>query len=130
MKDETLAAHNAVRLLEGKPPLQWCDQCAASAQAWADKLAVSQQLNHGGFSHSHQQGQNLAMGGKNFTITKAVSTWVSEKANYRPRDDFAYQPRCGHYTQVVSPRSTHCGTGIARNGNHVYVVTNYCPPGN
>lgn len=127
LKSEALKAHNTVRAQEGKPPLLWCEECAEAAQAWADTLARTQQFTHGNLHTTHgQMGQNLAMGGKNFSVGKAVDSWIQEKGSYR-----ADCPQgCGHYTQVVWRGTTHVGMGIAQTGNRRYIVANYHPPGN
>jgi uncharacterized protein YkwD len=129
LQQETLHAHNSVRALEGKPSLQWCDICAGRAQAWADQLAAKQELRHSAFDPSHPSGQNIAMGGKNFTVSKAVVSWCNERDYYRHGSDY-HQPGTGHYTQCVWRSTTGVGTGIARRCNQTYVVCNYCEPGN
>jgi uncharacterized protein YkwD len=128
MEQETLNAHNAARAQEGKPPLEWCNTCAAQAQAWANQLASTGQFEHprGLCSSNHPMGQNLAMGGKNMTPTKAVNLWMQEKVSYRASGI----ENAGHYTQVVWKSTTHVGVGVARNGNKTVVVANYHPPGN
>jgi len=123
---DTLEAHNEVRQAEGKPPLNWCQECAQSAQEHADRLARSGEILHGNLcdGHSHM-GQNIAVGGKAFNVKKAVDSWVQEKISYNDRGK-----QCGHYTQVVWRGTTHVGVGVARMGNKTILVANYHPPGN
>ena len=129
LKQETLTAHNQVRKMEGKPLLRYCNDCAQRAQSWANTLAATQQLQHSPHDLSHPHGQNLAMGGKNYSVSKAVTHFYEEKTIYNPNTN-THQPGTGHYTQCVWASTQCVGAGIAKNGNHTYVVCNYCPPGN
>ena len=128
--EETLASHNSYRIKNGKPPLQWCEQCAKAAQQWANTLASQNQFAHGNLDTPHGRvGQNLAMGGQNMSVSKAVDLWMSEQPKYCPGQNY-FQPACGHYSQIVWKNTTHVGTAVAQVGNRRIVVSNYHPAGN
>ena len=129
--EETLTAHNTHRAREGKPPLKWCEDCARAAREWADVLATQNRFEHGNTAtREHgQMGQNLVMGGKNMSVSKAVDIWMSEKDKYNPNLN-THQPGCGHYTQVVWKSTTHVGAAVASVGNKRIVVANYHHAGN
>lgn len=132
--DEMLNAINLARTTNNKPRVAWCSDCSKSAQEQADKIAQrGGVLEHGCLVDSHgQMGQNIALGGKNFTFDKALAMWMQEQCNYRGGN--SYQPGCGHFTQVVWKSTTHVGVGVAKipcgNGAKTIIVANFHPPGN
>jgi pathogenesis-related protein 1 len=126
---ELLRAHNRWRAEVGVPGLTWSSAVAASAQAWADKLAAIGDLRHDATNY----GENLYMGSGPRTPTEAVDNWGSEKAECNYRGEAIGNQTCvvGHYTQVVWRGSRELGCGVARtaDGSHVWVCR-YNPPGN
>ena len=129
MEEETLTSHNIHRCRYMVPELEWCDQCADAAKSWGEYLASTGQLFHGGLDGDHKMGQNLALGGKNFTVSKAVAAFMEEEKEY----DFeqgGYQPGLGHFTQLVWRATTHVGAAVVQYGNRKLVVCNYHIPGN
>jgi hypothetical protein len=135
-------AINAVRAQVSKPanytgtwaPLPnvvWSDTVAASAQAWANNLATTQNCK---LVHESQNtyGENLAMG-TNLSPKQAVDMWASEKdlytwsATYTMAD---FNAGSGHYTQLVWRKSTQVGCGSATCGRNVVISCRFSPPGN
>lgn len=113
---------NEARALYGKPPLEVCQECTVAAQDHANRFV----WEHSGLDTPHGRvGQNMAMGGKNFTLEKAVATWMEEAQKY-----YQGMGGYGHFTQLVWKDTTHYGVGISKRGNHTIVVVNFHPPGN
>jgi pathogenesis-related protein 1 len=151
------AAHNAVRARPrlvnnpapnpALPPLTWSTDLAATAQAYADKLAQGDcQLVH---SMAPGLGENLAYyGGQKATATQAVEGWAAEEQCYTfgtfMRDDVCdmtctdkqFSNGCGHYTQLVWRNTSQVGCGVAtctaklRGLEQEIWVCNYKAPGN
>jgi uncharacterized protein YkwD len=62
--DELLAAHNKYRQAVNIPSLAWSDSLSKDAQQWANQLASK----GGKLQHAKTgQGENLALGGGNYT---------------------------------------------------------------
>jgi uncharacterized protein YkwD len=117
------------------PPLTWSNEIAAFAQAWANKLALTGQIAHRppDGPDAQKYGENIAF---NPTLMGGAQAWYNEKAFYvypNPIDvDFA---KVGHYTQMVSRRSTLIGVGkaVITTGpfqGMLVIVANYDLPGN
>ncbi|MFC1641995.1 CAP domain-containing protein [Myxococcota bacterium] len=134
---EYVDAHNAVRAAveqpsnypgawEPLPPVTWSEELAASAQAWAQQLSGSCQLQH---ASAGDFGENIA-GGSNLSPAGAVEMWASEEAGYSFNPSYRFV--AGHYTQIVWRDSTTIGCGEAEcsNGRMVIIVCRYSPPGN
>ena len=133
-----LDAHNAVRALVRKPdayvgewtplpPLEWSDDVARSAQAWADHLRDDNDCK---LVHSdNNYGENLAIG-KDLDIAHAVQLWSNEGARYSWSPSYEFEIPTGHYTQMVWRKTRFIGCGIAHCGRTVDVVCQYSPPGN
>ncbi len=121
-----LVVHNQLRAKHCAPPLAWSAELAATAKAWADRLAVTCRLEHsrGGL------GENLWAGTAGaFTVEQIVGAWYGEIARYstaRP----GFSAATGHFTQVVWRGSARLGCGSARCGGLELWVCNYDPPGN
>jgi pathogenesis-related protein 1 len=133
------AMHNEARAAVGVGPMSWSAELAATAQAWADACvdnsAPAGLIDHNdGRSNGHPYyvGENIFGASGGATAAGAVSTWVSESANY----DYASNSCdgiCGHYTQVVWAASVDLGCGISscpglQFGNSI--VCDYGPGGN
>lgn len=110
----------------------WSPEIAAAAQIWAEKLARDRTLKHSTRERG-ADGENLAMFSGSFenSAKQAVDMWYDEVSNY----DFScpgYQPRSGHFTQMVWKGSKEFGMGRAQtsDGQLTIVVARYRPAGN
>jgi uncharacterized protein YkwD len=113
------------------PDMAWSDTVAASAKAWADNLAATQNCN---LVHESQStyGENLAMG-TNLTPQQAVTMWASEKNLYTWSATYSmadFNAGSGHYTQLVWRKSIQIGCGSATCGRNVVISCRFSPPGN
>ena len=107
--------------------MEWDEDIAAVAQAYAETLAQDCSLVHS----SSGYGENLfAAWGIASSGEDVVEAWASEEANY-DYDANTCSDVCGHYTQVVWADSSRLGCGRADcfDGGEVWVC-NYDPPGN
>jgi pathogenesis-related protein 1 len=148
------AAHNAVRASQAHPapdpvlpPLTYSAELAATAQAYAEKLANgSCELVH---SMTPGLGENLGWYAGQFPdATAVVDAWAAEAACYTfghfMKDDACdvactsklSSNGCGHYTQVVWRDTMQLGCGVAscarpQQGLNAEIwVCNYKAPGN
>jgi uncharacterized protein YkwD len=113
------------------PNVVWSDTVAASAQAWANNLAATQNCN---LQHESQStyGENLAMG-TNLTPKQSVTMWASEKSLYTWSPTYSmadFNAGSGHYTQLVWRKSTQVGCGSATCARSVVISCRFSPPGN
>ncbi len=126
---EMLDAHNFYRNELGIDSLEWSDDLAKEAQAWADKLAAKGCR----FYHSKtKNGENIYWSSYESTPKEAVDSWGSEKEFYRGgKIESGKVAKYGHYTQMIWEKTTHVGGGkaICKNGSTIYVCQ-YSPPGN
>ena len=132
-----LAKHNEYRRLSGVPPLTYSSILAAIAQKYAELMVKTNNFQHSGAVNI---GENLysctvTPNGECLVPGAATEAWYSEIEEY----DFGspgFNPRTGHYTQVVWKATTMVGCGYAstptsKNNTFIsYVVCNYSPPGN
>lgn len=142
MASQYIDAINAVRSEVTEPanyagtwtPLSnvvWSETVAASAQAWADHLAVALGCD---LEHEDQDvyGENLAMG-TSLTPAQAVNLWASEKSRYTWSPTYSmadFNAGSGHYTQLVWRQSTQIGCGRAICAQAVVISCRFSPPGN
>ena len=110
----------------------WSPEIAKAAQHWAEKLARDRTLKHSTRERG-VDGENLAMftGNVDNAAKEAIDMWYDEVKNYnfsRP----GYQPRSGHFTQLVWKESKEFGVGHAQtsDGQLNIVVARYRPAGN
>lgn len=124
---QMVAAHNAVRMRVGAPPLSWSAKLAQVAQQWAETL-----IRNGTFQHRtpHSYGENL------FEITGAaagpedvVKDWAAEARNYDYGNN-SCSATCGHYTQIVWRVTKEVGCGMAQSKTAQIWACEYDPPGN
>lgn len=130
---QLLHAHNRWREKVDVPPLEWSDAVAATAQAWADRLAKLGRLEH---DPGTKYGENLFIGSGSRAPADAVDDWGSEKARCGYHGEpISSSRRCAvaHYTQMVWRNTERVGCGVAharvRRGATIWVCR-YDPPGN
>lgn len=128
-EQEVLNAHNLERERYNREPLRYCHECETAAREWGEVLAKECKFEHGNLESYHSDmGQNLALGGKNFDVAKAVRKWMEEELVY----DFScsgYQKGLGHFLQIISTDATHVGAAVVQYGNRKLVVCHYHPQG-
>lgn len=79
---ETTAAldvHNEARTAKGAPPMEWDPSLAQEAEAYAQKLATKNIMEHSDVSG---QGENLYMSSGNASFSDAVQNWLDEEKHY------------------------------------------------
>ena len=130
-----LEIHNRERAAVGVPPLVWSDKLAADAKPWAEHLVTLGKLVH---SSGTGQGENLSTRGawsigqppSPISTESLLQGWVNEKPSMG-----------GHYTQMVwkTTKEVGCATASTKvvsgapagaEGQTVYLVCRYSPPGN
>ena len=133
-----VAAHNAVRAAVSPAPatplpqMQWSEEDAAVARAYAAKCVFAHNAQRG------QRGENIyASGGTGKTPNDVVQNWASESKNYTYATNQC-SGVCGHYTQVVWRESVKLGCAAQKcttnspfgGGTWEFWVCDYSPPGN
>lgn len=125
-----LAAHNRLRAKHSAAPLTLNATISQCAQEWADNIARRNCMQH---RPNNSYGENIyaCFGKTNISGEEAVQSWYNEIKDYSfGQANPSNFSKVGHFTQVVWKNSKQLGVGIAKNGNNVYVVCNYDPPGN
>ena len=130
------SVHNRERAAVGVAPLNWSSELEAHAGIWATHLAALGSLQHSNSSQRPGEGENLWMGSAgDFDPEQMAQAWADEKKDFvagvfpnvsRTGDWFAV----GHYTQMISRRSTKIGCAIAHGTKWDVLVCRYSPSGN
>lgn len=95
----SLDRHNQARASKGVQPLQWDDQLANDAEAYAQKLASMNTLQHSGVVS-----ENLAWTSDDCTFDRAVGMWLDEEKNYNgERIGEGNFMSYGHYSESGTP---------------------------
>jgi uncharacterized protein YkwD len=124
-----LTVHNRERDAFGVSPLVWSDKLAADAKTWADHIAETEQFVHCADTpgcDTHGEGENIAWGGPasatdvGALVASLQDGWVSEKRDYHGAGLPNFNMTIGHWWEMVTPKATEVGCGIALNG-HVLV---------
>jgi len=116
---DCLTVHNQERMAVGLNNLTWSASLAASAQAWAENMAVN------GFRHSGKSGENIASTSyTTLVLSRLLGLWTKEKNHFIVG---CIYPHCsnttaevGHYTQMVWHSTTQVGCGFAPGANRSY----------
>lgn len=78
-QQQALDLHNDAREAVGVSDLTWDDDLASEAQAWAEKLASANTLEH---SESETEGECLWEGYVDSPYANAATDWIAEKSSY------------------------------------------------
>lgn len=133
---QALTMHNQERAAFRVAPLAWDFGLAAGADAYASELARTGRWGHSPKSTRPGQGENLWMGTTGaYRIGDMVGGWLGERRWFRPGVFPAVSSTgnwidVGHYTQMVSSRTTRVGCAIRSGGGFTYLVCRYSPSGN
>ncbi|KAI7801485.1 putative golgi-associated plant pathogenesis-related protein 1, partial [Triplophysa rosa] len=128
-KKEFLETHNKYRRKHQAPDLTLSDTLCASAQLWADHIFSKKRMEHSDTDNGENIFYAFSSEPKKPTGKKPVDTWYSEIKDYN-FEKSGYQPKTGHFTQVVWKSTKEVGVGLATDGRTVYVVGQYSPSGN
>jgi pathogenesis-related protein 1 len=129
------AAHNQVRAGVGVGPLEWDDDVAAVARAWAARC-VDEEAPAGLVDHNEGRGplgENIYGSTAATDGPAAVASWASEGAAYDHESNTCSALTCGHYTQVVWAATTKVGCALQDCPALRFrstVVCDYAPAGN
>jgi len=127
LAQDMLAAHNAVRVRAGVPPLVWSAALAAVAQQWANNLIATNSFYH---RPDNRYGENLySISGGAASPADVVAAWAAEARGYDVRSNTCAGV-CGHYTQLVWRATKTVGCGVATDPEREVWVCDYDPPGN
>lgn len=74
-----LQKHNLARANKGSKKLEWDDRLMKEAEAYAQKLAQTGQLEHSGVE---EEGENLFMSSQDANLETAVDSWLGEEKKY------------------------------------------------
>lgn len=133
---QALAMHNRERAAFGVAPLAWDLGLARAADIYAAELAVTGRWGHSPRATRPGQGENLWMGTAGaYNIGQMVNGWLGErrffKAGVFPAVSVSGNWKdVGHYTQIISSRSTRVGCAMRSGGGWTYLVCRYSPSGN
>lgn len=134
--DRVLAAHNRGRAELGIAPLRWDPALAASAQRWANRLAVTGNFKHAPEQLGKPEGENLWAGSKNrYSIEAMVGSWLLQKRFFKP-GKFPNNSTTGngrdiqHYTQMMWRATRKVGCARAVEMRDEIMVCRYTEAGN
>ncbi|KAI3872645.1 hypothetical protein MKX03_014989 [Papaver bracteatum] len=129
-KHQFLAYQNAPRAAVGCAPLKWSEELANVAASYAEQRRSDCALIHS----DGPLGENLFWGGGyGWTPAQAVKAWVDEGQYYdHSTNSCAPGQECGHYTQIVSARTTSVGCAMLQCDGDLgeFIICNYAPAGN
>lgn len=98
-------------------PLVWDAELAKGAQIWADIIHQNNSMKH---DNNYNNGENIYGGTAN--TDDGVKAWESEKQNFNNaggfdgcnyRNDPQVYMTCGHYKNMINPKFTKVGCGVA-----------------
>ncbi|XP_042142042.1 Golgi-associated plant pathogenesis-related protein 1-like [Ixodes scapularis] len=131
--------HNYYRKPSATSPLRYIYNLQAWAQQWAEKLALTDVIEHRPPQPDpyNRMGENIYWKGltePNFVPSgqKRVTTlWFKEIHQYNYNNP-GYNSKTSHFTQMVWKATIYVGCGYARSyySKTTYVVCNYWPQGN
>ncbi|PID84053.1 hypothetical protein CSB09_02775 [Candidatus Gracilibacteria bacterium] len=123
---EWLNIHNTLRKKHRVGPLKWSQRLAENAQRYANSCPNQHSKGLGFY------GENIGMASFDQSPDMVVNRWYNENKFY----DFTtgvFEPKAGHFTQIVWKNTREVGCGMARNCKGKFkniVVCQYLPAGN
>ncbi|MBW4614765.1 MAG: CAP family protein [Desmonostoc vinosum HA7617-LM4] len=141
VRSAAVSKHNTYRATHKSPDITIDKSLNTSAQAWAEKIASSENFEH---SKTPNLGENIYASYTPATSVDpttlgngAVEDWYSEIKDYKYESP-GFSSETGHFTQVVWKGTTKVGCGAAQGTatvegtkyNAFYVVCQYSPSGN
>lgn len=131
---DAMRYHNHFRHKHGAPPLEWDKELSQRAQAWADYLVQNGKLEHAPHDMRKGEGESIYTGyGKRGCGKWAVKIWYRERHNYDFEDPSPkFNPKSGHFSQLVWMASTHVGMGgaVREEDGCAIIVARYKVGGN
>ena len=133
---QALSLHNRERAAFRVAPLAWDFGLAGAADVYASELARTGRWGHSPKATRPGQGENLWMGTAGaYQINDMVGGWIGERRWFRPGVFPAVSTTgnwidVGHYTQMVSSRTTRVGCAMRSGRGQTYLVCRYSPSGN
>src|SRR5688500_7800937 len=109
-----LSSTNALRATLGLPPVEVDGELTAIARQWSSVMAGA-----GDIWHSPDLAGQVTVG-RWLTLNESVGTGPGVTAIHAALLDSP-----GHRSNLVNPRYTHIGIGVARVGNVVYVTQTF-----
>lgn len=133
---ELLTLHNRERAAWRVAPLHWDMGLAAGADRWAAEMARTGRWGHSPKAWRPGQGENLWMGSAGaYPVRAMVGAWINERRWFRPGifpqvSTTGRWADVGHYTQMISSRTTRVGCAIRSGRGWTYLACRYGPSGN
>jgi uncharacterized protein YkwD len=131
-----LDAQNAERAQLGLAPLRWNPQLAASAAAWANRLAATHRFEHAPENPIRPEGENLWRGTHGYFPPEAmVNAWIREKKYFKPgifpdNSTTGNVEDVGHFTQIAWRNTSEVGCALAENDADDVLACRYSQAGN
>lgn len=133
---EALALHNRERAAFRVAPLAWDIGLARAADLYAAEMAATGRWGHSPKATRPGQGENLWMGTVGaYSIHQMVGGWIGERRWFQAGIFPAVSATgnwkdVGHYTQMISSRTTRVGCAMRSGRGWTYLVCRYSPSGN
>ena len=133
---QALSLHNRERAVWGVAPLAWDFGLAGAADRYASEMVQTGRWGHSPKVTRPGQGENLWMGTVGaYRIDQMVGGWTGERRLFQPGVFPAVSATgnwidVGHYTQMISSRSTRVGCALRSSAQWTYLVCRYSPSGN
>lgn len=124
IRQNLLAYYNQARVANGLPPLSYSALLQTAAQAHADDCAARNQGSHVG-SDGSRASQRIARVGYPGRITG--ENWAWSRSAEQAFDMWYTQeiPSGPHLDNILSPRYTEVGFGVAPNRGGFYIIANF-----